>query len=73
MRHVIVITGKGHSSPPDYIYGDAHREKGVLRRNLPIWLTAPELKSHIVAFENAPTHQGGQGAYYVHIRKAKAL
>jgi DNA-nicking Smr family endonuclease len=58
MRLVLVITGKGRVS-----------EAGVLRTALPKWCDEPALRAFIVALHKAsPTH-GGDGAYYVRIRK----
>jgi DNA-nicking Smr family endonuclease len=66
-RMVLVITGKGRASESGY----GADERGVLKRIVPIWLSAPELRAIVIGFETAaPTH-GGEGALYVRIRKAR--
>ena len=62
---VLVITGKGRASD-DTIGGS---EGGVLRRSVPQWLRAPELRGVIVGFEEAAHPHGGSGALYVRIRR----
>ncbi len=79
IRWVLVITGKGRPSRP----GDGHEsdsgrgrtdppwwgdERGVLKRNVPRWLTEPELRSIVVSYTTASIGHGGEGALYVHLR-----
>jgi DNA-nicking Smr family endonuclease len=59
-RLVLVITGKG---------GDSGEGRGVLRRMVPIWLGAPDLRQIVVGFEPAGRAHGGDGALYVRIRR----
>jgi DNA-nicking Smr family endonuclease len=61
-RIVLVITGKGG--------GDPTGERGVLKRQVPLWLRLPEFRSLIVGFESAGIGHGGEGALYVSLRKA---
>ena len=63
---VIVITGKGGRSPD---LASWHSETGVLRRSVPQWLRAPELRGVVIGFEEASQHHGGAGALYVRIRR----
>jgi DNA-nicking Smr family endonuclease len=65
---VIVITGKGQSKPlaPTDFWQD---EPGVLRRVVPHWLRAPELRAIVLGFEEAGPGQGGAGALYVRLRR----
>ncbi|MDE2375922.1 Smr/MutS family protein [Bradyrhizobium sp.] len=62
LTFVLVITGKGRSGG----------ESGVLRRQVPQWLSLPEFRSLVVGFEEAHIGHGGEGALYVRIRRAKA-
>jgi DNA-nicking Smr family endonuclease len=66
-RLVLVITGKGRTG--DSPHGDDGR--GVLRRMVPIWLGAPDLRPVVVGFEGAGRAHGGDGALYVRIRRRK--
>jgi DNA-nicking Smr family endonuclease len=65
-RIVLVVTGKGTSAGAR----DAANERGVLRRQVPLWLALPEFRSLIVGFEDAHIGHGGQGALYVRLRRA---
>jgi DNA-nicking Smr family endonuclease len=59
---VLVITGKGAGDDP---------ERGVLRRQVPLWLALPELRSLVVGFEEAGRGHGGAGALYVRVRRVR--
>jgi DNA-nicking Smr family endonuclease len=59
-RVAIVVTGKGLTRD----------EGGVLRRVVPMWLEAPNLRDVVVGFGEAARHHGGEGALYVRIRRA---
>jgi DNA-nicking Smr family endonuclease len=64
-RLVLVITGKG-------LRGDVgDRERGVLRRMVPMWLGMAEFRSHVAGFESAAVGHGGEGALYVTLRKGR--
>jgi DNA-nicking Smr family endonuclease len=60
-KNVLVITGKGGR--------DA--ERGVLKRQVPLWLRLREFRSLVVGFEDAHIGHGGEGALYVRLRRAK--
>jgi DNA-nicking Smr family endonuclease len=60
-RVVIVITGKGRGG-----------EDGVLKRRLPAWLAAPDLRAHVVGYSQAHRKHGGAGAYYVFLKRRQA-
>jgi len=65
VRMALVITGKG--SPRL----DAATERGVLKRQVPLWLALPEFRRLVVGFEDAHVSHGGQGALYVQLRRAQ--
>jgi DNA-nicking Smr family endonuclease len=60
-RAVIVITGKGRGG-----------EEGLLKRRLPHWLNAPDLRADIAGFAQAHRRHGGAGAFYVFLKRARA-
>jgi DNA-nicking Smr family endonuclease len=64
LTFVLVITGKGRAAGAD-------PERGVLRRQVPQWLSLPEFRSLVVGFEEAHIGHGGEGALYVRIRRTK--
>lgn len=63
-RCILVITGKGRS-------GWEEEEIGILRTNLPIWLSEMPLKPLILRHTHAQPRHGGKGAFYVYLRKNK--
>ncbi len=62
---VLVITGKGRTVGPE-------SERGVLRRQVPEWLSLPEFRALVVGFEEAHIGHGGEGALYVRIRRSRS-
>jgi DNA-nicking Smr family endonuclease len=66
LRMVLVVTGKGAGETGN-LHGD---ERGVLRRSLPHWLSASDLRSAVLGFEEAARRHGGEGAFYVQLRAA---
>lgn len=67
-RIVLVVTGKGAGGRDAHT---EHAERGVLRRQVPLWLALPEFRSLIVGFEEAHVSHGGQGAIYVRLRRPR--
>ena len=63
-RVVLVITGKGGR-------GDSvsPRGRGVLRDSLPGWLRASPLGQSIVGIYEAHRRHGGEGAFYVYLKR----
>jgi DNA-nicking Smr family endonuclease len=64
-RVVLVITGKGARG------NDPHAERGVLKRQVPLWLESAELRLLVLGFESAGVGHGGAGALYVRLRRAR--
>jgi DNA-nicking Smr family endonuclease len=64
-KFVLVITGKGGRARDNWT------ERGVLRRQVPLWLKLPELRAYVVAFEEAHVAHGGEGALYVRLRRKR--
>ncbi len=65
-RTVLVITGKGTARDDDVF-----SPRGVLRRQVPLWLKLPDLRDLVLGFEPAGPAHGGEGAVYVRLRRAK--
>ena len=65
-RVVLVITGKG-ARP----VADGYSERGVLRRQVPLWLESAELRSFVLGFESAGAGHGREGALYVRVRRGR--
>jgi DNA-nicking Smr family endonuclease len=64
-RFVLVITGKGARVRDDW------SERGVLKRQVPLWLKLPEFRGYVAGFEDAHIGHGGEGALYVRLRRAR--
>jgi DNA-nicking Smr family endonuclease len=63
VRTALIITGKGT--------GDAFGERGVLKRQVPMWLRTAEFRGFIIGFEDAGLRHGGEGALYVRLRRPR--
>lgn len=61
---VLVITGKGAIS--------SGGERGVLKRQVPLWLGLPEFRDCVIGFDVASAPHGGEGALYVRLRKKRS-
>ncbi len=60
----LVVTGKGLGGA-----AAAASERGVLRRQVPLWLSLPEFRRFVVSFEEAHASHGGEGALYLRLRR----
>jgi DNA-nicking Smr family endonuclease len=63
-KTVLVITGKGGGA------NDFASERGVLKRQVPLWLALPEFRALVLGVEDAHVGHGGRGALYVRVRRA---
>jgi len=64
-RTLLVITGKGLKKTDDLQILD----RGVLRSMLPLWLSEPALAPLIAGWNVAAQSHGGEGAFYVRLRR----
>jgi DNA-nicking Smr family endonuclease len=67
-RLVLVITGKGRTSED---HGPIPMRQGVLRHQVPHWLSIPPLAHLVLQVTEAHQSHGGGGAYYVYLRKIR--
>lgn len=67
-RLVLVVTGKGKQRDDG---GPIPVRFGVLRHQVPQWLSMPPLSSAILQVSEAHLRHGGGGAYYVYLRKGR--
>jgi DNA-nicking Smr family endonuclease len=65
-RVVLVVTGKGTARG-----NRGASERGVLKRQVPLWLALPEFRPFVLGFEDAHAGHGGQGALYVRLRRGQ--
>ena len=65
-KFVLVITGKGRAAHEEA------SERGVLKRQVPQWLSLPEFRGYVSAVADAHIGHGGAGALYVRIRRQRS-
>ena len=72
LKIVLVITGKGREEDRGDALAGAmgERQRGVLRRSVPLWLAQPDLSQIVLSYGAAALRHGGAGAFYVRLRKA---
>jgi DNA-nicking Smr family endonuclease len=72
LRTVLVITGKGGERGTDDQHTASDRSaRGILRRSVPMWLEAVDLRECVAGIAPAHVRHGGSGALYIHIRKVR--
>jgi DNA-nicking Smr family endonuclease len=67
IKTVLVVTGKGSRQALD----SGAPVRGVLKRQVPLWLALPEFRPLVVGFDDAHIGHGGEGALYVRLRRAR--
>lgn len=67
-RLVLVITGKGKHRDDG---GPIPVRFGILRHQVPQWLTTPPLNQVVLQISEAHLKHGGGGAYYVYLRRKR--
>ena len=67
-RLVLVITGKGRKRDPG---GPIPVRHGILRHQVPQWLSTPPLSSVVLQVTQSHISHGGEGAYYVYLRRQR--
>lgn len=68
LRLVLVITGKGKRRED---HGPIPQRMGALRHQVPHWLALPPLGPAVQQVATANLKHGGEGAYYVYLRRAR--
>lgn len=64
-RCILVITGKGMTV-------ESSLSKGVLRESLPQWMKEEPFRSIVLAHAQSQPQHGGEGAFYVLLRRKKS-
>lgn len=70
LRCILVITGKGGVRIPNRDDGEGNL-RGVLRRNVPNWLNDKSMDKFVLKIHTAKPYDGGEGALYVLLRRAR--
>ncbi len=69
LRLVLVITGKGRSGKDGG--GPVPERRGILRDQVPQWLSMAPCRSVVLQVAQAHASHGGGGAYYVYLRRTR--
>ncbi|WP_037314749.1 Smr/MutS family protein [Ruegeria halocynthiae] len=67
-RLVLVVTGKGKDRDEP---GPIPTPRGVLRNQVPQWLSLPPVAQAVLQVTPAHISHGGDGAYYVYLRRTR--
>jgi DNA-nicking Smr family endonuclease len=67
-RLVLAITGKGRERGADDL-APIPRRPGAIRHDLPHWISQPPLRALVVDLRAAHRRHGGDGAYYIYLRR----
>ncbi len=73
-RCILFVTGKGLNIKDRAFSENVNRPKlfyGKIRASFLEWVQKPELSKYILSFEKANIRHGGDGAFYVYLRKNK--
>ena len=70
-RVVLVVTGKGgvKKNLDGYRFSDFENSHGILRREVPMWLSGGSMRHLIVSFQEARRQDGGTGALCVVLKR----
>lgn len=72
LRCLLFVTGKGLFTLKNNMEGHPPQlYHGVIRRSFTSWATSRKFAKYILSFEQASVEHGGDGAFYVYLRKKK--
>ena len=71
-RCLLFVTGKGLYKLKNYEEGDKPKlYHGIIRSSFVEWARSKKFSKYILSFEQASIEHGGDGAFYVYLRKNK--
>ena len=71
-RCLLFVTGKGLFKSKNYEESDKPKlYRSIIRSSFVEWARSKKLSKYILSFEQASTEHGGDGAFYVYLRKNK--
>lgn len=72
-RVVLVVTGKGgvKRDYDEYRFRDFENSHGILKREVPMWLSGGSMRHMVVSYQDALSSDGGTGALYVVLKRIK--
>ena len=70
-RLLLIITGKGKSSRTSFF--ENGNQIGIIRKSLKSWLYESEVRTKILGIVSSHINHGGEGAFYIYLKKNKSL
>ena len=70
-RLLLIITGKGKSTRTSFI--ENGNQIGIIRKSLKSWLYESEMRIKILGIVSSHINHGGEGAFYIYLKKNKSL
>ena len=70
-RLLLIITGKGKSSKTSFFENGTHI--GIIKKSLKSWLYESDMRTKILGIVSSHIIHGGEGAYYIYLKKNKNL
>ncbi len=70
-RLLLIITGKGKSSRTSFFKNGA--QIGIIRKSLKSWLYESDMRTKILGIVSSHINHGGEGAFYIYLKKNKSL
>ena len=70
-RLLLIITGKGKSSKTSFFENGT--QIGIIRKSLKSWLYESDMRTKILGIVSSHIIHGGEGAYYIYLKKNKNL
>ena len=70
-RLLLIITGKGKSSKTSFFENGT--QIGIIRKSLKSWLYESDMRTKILGVVSSHINHGGEGAFYIYLKKNKNL
>ena len=70
-RLLLIITGKGKSTRTSFIENE--NQIGIIRKSLKSWLYESDIRTKILGIVSSHINHGGEGAFYIYLKKNKSL
>ena len=68
---LLIITGKGKSSKISFFENGT--QIGIIKKSLKSWLYESDMRTKILGIVSSHIIHGGEGAYYIYLKKNKNL
>ena len=72
-RLLLIITGKGKSLKTSFFENENENDIGIIRKSLKAWLYESDMRTKILGVVSSHIIHGGEGAFYIYLKKNKNL